>query len=811
MKKESDKYEGGLMELKSIRSMCVLENKLINKGYGHFGKYCDKKISKFKTNSKKDSEENCCASLNLGNYIASMSGRKTCLEVSQSDVNRFTELLRYCGGDGGCSENETCGTLRCNASVKVLDVLESVRANIMNKGYGEGQTLKYVMSHLPLSRGRASRDFYESIKGEEMVEGGVKLVAIDVDLKEELFDEYLRRDLFRSVPSVICIVVILIFYTGSPLITTFTLLNIFISLTISIFVYRFIFHITFFPFLNLLAIIILYATGVDAIFVSIHILSLHNHSLSSNQLFTLQDLFKERLTRAFAGFAASSAATFVTYISAAFSHVVILRCFAIFASLSVVVHFVVSIFFIPSAIVLNHKISLNLFSDLYKVVPCMRNITNYMHLRLTSALIFIVRKFRILLVISFSLFTLILIFLFGFYFHKFLPSIKDHNLLASWHHFELFDSITRDYFVSDNSLDGGRNNLSMRFIWGIKPLETSEYFIPDIEGDFELESLDLSSKQSQVYLLEFCRLVRSSAYYTREVGFNKNNCFMDEYRSLMQRGCRDIDGNSLKPCCSLSHFPYKKRLFKKCLKQFLPTLARNTLVYSNRKTAGLRFNSNFTQVTALVVEFVSNVAYDAGYEELKEFYSYMRNFTDVNIQMTAPEALKEGWFSSELEWFDLQRSLFRDMMASLLFSLCGLCLICLFCSGFSLLSTFTILTITLSTTTSFTTLLLSGWTFNVFETMAFFLVVGLSIDFSLHNAAVFKHAHHSTSQLQQVASMNASVFLAGLTTVMVGVCYHGSVVMPYTQLATLLITVVSFSWLYSTFFFLPLLSTLEDK
>ena len=836
--------------------MGSLEGRLKAEGYEHFGRYCDKALGR--------SRGSCCRSWSLVNYITFLSGKKSYKDLSQRDVDEFKVVLKVCDGKCGMEECVRYGCSKHNA------VIQTLKNDILDKTYEKGGKLKYVMTHLAISKGLASKDFYEKIKDERMVEGVVKVVAMDFDLRFYVFDQYLIKDLFKATPSFVCIVVILLLYTGSPLVTLFTFLNISITLVISTFVYIFVFNINFFPFLNLLVVIILYATGVDAMFVFVHVMSLKK---SRPIELPLQEIFSRRLSSALAGFASASAATCVAYLSGGLSDVAVLKCFAIFASLSVVVHFVVSLLFMPSVIVLNQRISLRFLTNLYAFSSCLETFISSIHSSISAFITLIIHRLRIFLVFVFSALTLILVLLFALNLDSFLPSVGEFKLLVDQHPFEMFESISREHFVSETFTNSGFRNLSMRFVWGVVPVNTGRYLAQEVEGDVEYTALDLSSKKTQVFLYRFCRKVRASKYYTRTIGLNRNNCFMDEFRVLMARGCVDIDGVRLEPCCSVSRFPYQKKVFNKCFKSLMPTLAKNVLLYSYRKTAGLRFNSNFTELKAIVVEFVSNIPSDADYGRLKEFHNDMQAFTRKNIHNRAPKSLKAGWFNSELTLFDLQQSLLKGILTSLLITFVAICIVCCISTGLTLLSLISALTITFSTTTSLITLLLSGWTFNVFESMAFSLVVGLSIDFTLHNAVLFKntdiltcnnntnkqsdelqlqfdeekqvelgevesevmisqHSKHkkmtknpfknkqqnsktneqeegNVSRVETVVAANGAIFLAGLTTFTVGVCYHSASIMAYTKLSALIVTVVCFSWTFSTFFFLPLASFLK--
>lgn len=80
---------------------------------------------------------------------------------------------------------------------------------------------------------------------------------MDLGLKNALFDECLISDGWLVLLSGLFVVVCMIFYTSSVFITAMTLVAIVFSLGVSYFIYKFIFKLTFFPFMNILAVIVI--------------------------------------------------------------------------------------------------------------------------------------------------------------------------------------------------------------------------------------------------------------------------------------------------------------------------------------------------------------------------------------------------------------------------------------------------------------------------------------------------------------------------------------------------------------------------
>lgn len=96
---------------------------------------------------------------------------------------------------------------------------------------------------------------------------------MDFGLKESLFNEYMVRDvLFLSIGAVL-ICTMMWWYTASLFLTFMAIVSVILSLAVAYFVYTFLFELDFFPFMNLLAAVIVVGIGADDVFVYIQVLS----------------------------------------------------------------------------------------------------------------------------------------------------------------------------------------------------------------------------------------------------------------------------------------------------------------------------------------------------------------------------------------------------------------------------------------------------------------------------------------------------------------------------------------------------------
>lgn len=85
----------------------------------------------------------------------------------------------------------------------------------------------------------------------------VAIVAIDMGLKSALFDELLLYDSWLIGLGAMCILYCILIYTNSILITLSTVVANMLSIGVAYFIYQVVFQLPYFPFMNLLAIIII--------------------------------------------------------------------------------------------------------------------------------------------------------------------------------------------------------------------------------------------------------------------------------------------------------------------------------------------------------------------------------------------------------------------------------------------------------------------------------------------------------------------------------------------------------------------------
>ena len=104
--------------------------------------------------------------------------------------------------------------------------------------------------------------------------GSFQVVAMDWGIKHAMFDHYLALDTLWFCSALLLLLALMWLYTTSLFITFMTALSLLFSLHISYCIYTVIFQIHFFPFMNLLTIILILAIGSDDVFIYVKVWSL---------------------------------------------------------------------------------------------------------------------------------------------------------------------------------------------------------------------------------------------------------------------------------------------------------------------------------------------------------------------------------------------------------------------------------------------------------------------------------------------------------------------------------------------------------
>ena len=347
----------------SLKAVCRMEEKVVRKTRG-FKSNCFKRNISYNTVRIRE----CCPSWSVGNYIAALSGRSSCQEISSLDVTNVLPLLKKCAPlFNNATLKENCWNFRYHTAYPVCQTLplECVRYNavynilyyLTDKNFlgPTGDKLMYTSVFTPAAMDKRFRNqIYEKyIKKGQVADGNVKLVGTEFYfLKFDIFNTMLMADIIYPSIAMMIILLIMWFYTESVLLTFLLVLSVVSALIIAYFLYMIVLGLKFFPFLNITTLIFLVGIGADDAFVFTDV---WRQSKQNNPGATLTRITADTLKHASLSMFVTSFTTAAAFIANFSSQITTIKCFGIYAGIAILCKFSMMVTWFPAVCVINEK------------------------------------------------------------------------------------------------------------------------------------------------------------------------------------------------------------------------------------------------------------------------------------------------------------------------------------------------------------------------------------------------------------------------------------------------------------------------
>ncbi|XP_049278174.1 protein dispatched [Anopheles funestus] len=846
-----------MFELNAFLALCELEQKIVK--VEHYGDICQRELT----------SDDCCRPWSIVNYVTFLSNKSSCFELNEEDVAMVKTLLYDCFQyyhnmklSNDCIGSRCIAPSECkqhNAVYNILHYLTNVDFIRQNES---AEFLNATMIFLPIARSIKSMQYYHSLSHVNLANDLVSVVAMDMGLKNALFDECLLRDGWLIGLGGIFVVLCMWLYTGSLFVTLMTVVAVAFSLGIAYFVYSFIFELTFFPFMNLLAVIVVVGIGADDAFIFLKIwqctiadrmkcgggivipivpsTSSCNSEASGTAGIrgasdTLVEIMGSTLRHAALSMLVTSLTTAAAFYASYVSSITAVRCFGIFSGTAVMANYFLMVTWLPAAVSIAERIScLMLLKPFARVTHrCTIPFISIAHIsrRVEDAIIDLIINLPwlwITLLGTIGIASGILVL----HWPKLrLPDSPDFKLFISNHPFERYDSEYKDMFWFEKMYTTTETfKIPLRFVWGVLPVDRGNFLDPEQRGELYFdESFNMSAPESQQWLLQFCRRIKNQTFYQTSYGLLLPNCFIENFISWMARRCNDSMGEiDRTPCCEVSPFPFAPEIFDQCLPESISSLYETPREFFIPGVAGPKFDrSSFAVgvgqqgtgpvarlphpndkiVKAVVIEYESTQIFTMSYHEIELFVRTVEGWLAEQLH-DAPATMANAWFISELEFFDLQDTLSTGTMVAIAMAMAVALLVLMLVTLNVLISLYAIVTVTLTILTTVAMLVLLGWKLNVLESVAVSTAIGLAVDFSLHYGVHYRlstEPDRRSSTRFSLQRMLGPTAMAAITTGIAGALMLPSSVLAYIQIGVFLVIVMSISWLYATFFLMSLL------
>ncbi|XP_061172339.1 protein dispatched homolog 1-like isoform X2 [Saccostrea echinata] len=790
--------------------------------------------STFTANCQTQSNKQCCLSWSLGNYVAMLSGKSNCSSITDQDVRKVEELLRFCAGHYyNKTLNPTCDTdqgsryycsgipKECVEFQSVYNILHHIADVNFIHPDKENQKLflTYAIMYLPLVGGVDSVKLFQHIESWPKDFGNeVRVTGANFGIKGTLFSQHLIADSMWLLVSGIIIFLVIWLYSLSIFITVMTFFMMFWSLEIAYILYMLVFRIGFFPYMNLVAVIIILAIGADDVFIYCRVWRLAK-SVRNNG--NLEKIVSDTLRNGSVSMFVTSLTTAAALYCNAFSSITSIKCFSIYAGTAVLCNFILVVTWMPASIVIYEKWC-NCEKLYNPELSSRKNVCFYIcklpqqayhkfsecsRILFEKLLPFLVIRARFIWLVIFSLLGILGIVVIFFYPKLKLPTSEKFQVFSSNHLMEKYDFVLNDQFWFERQ-QRKQEILPLRFVWGVKATDTGSCLDPTDKGDIVFdEHFDPTTQEAQLWMLNFCQDLRQTDFYQNVGGFEQTNCFFEFFSLFMQQPC-SLDFHNQRPCCNYTTSLIKPHDIMQCVPVYIPSLINSPSVIYNSFTSGPRFTNG--RFSALIIEFYSNFHFTTSFHDMSNFYNKVEQFFQEKLKSAPPE-VKHGWFVSELDFFSLQKSLSEETPVALGISLFIVTVVTFLTTLNVLISVFAIVSIAFVMFVTIAALTLLGWELNILESVVITVAVGLSIDLTLHVGVSFRNSPDLSSELRVASTtskLGGVVTMAATTTFLAGALMMPSTVLAYQKFGTFLMIIISISWTYAVFFFQSLLCVL---
>lgn len=349
-----------------------------------------------------------------------------------------------------------------------------------------------------------------------------------------------------------------------------------------------------------------------------------------------------------------------------------------------------------------------------------------------------------------------------------LPTSTDFQMFTSSHPLEAYDLYLKDKFRFESSTSQDGVTFNIDIYWGIQPFDTGDWLNPYDFGELQWDkSFDIAHPDSQRWLLQFCRKLREQDFYAKKSGIEER-CFIETFYN---QSC-DIDPSTKivrYPCCKNRTSLFDKRTLAIC--STIAANQRSALRYQKVDSSVGDIIYEGKEIKGLAMHITSTIPLSRAYKPAEKFWNRIETWMEREME-GAPPGMRNGWFISQLEFYDLQRSLSDGTVTSMGISVLTAFVVMLLTTMNIFVSIYAITTIIGILSATIGALVLSGWKLNILESITMSVAVGLSIDLVMHFGVAYCLATDKNCRKNRVAfslsRMGSAITMAAVTTFIAG-------------------------------------------
>ena len=800
----------------AMQSMCHLEKKMLQT----FATSDDRMY----LNSTYDAINHCENTWSILNAVTVVNNKSSCEDITNDDVQNFGHFLKDCVTfyENGLL-TDTCDKTKTDCNVRVPDkcLEDDIAKNVFHymtpKSFVKevkDSTFKLESSMMFLYLYWYQQwDFYMDVFEKKTVTDGVtKVNAIELNVKFDLFSTYLESDALYVGLGTALAILIIVLYTGSLFVTIMTILNMGMSLIVSYFVYKVIFQLSFFPFVNILAIVLLIGIGADDTFVFMDIWKKAKADLpGKDRTIVLHETIRHAAVTMFVTSFTTGSALYANMISS----IIAIKCFAVFAGTAIMANFVFTITWLPVIVVMDDwctehwfgwwQLCLKHMTSTWKPLSkASQNLTS----KYIPAIVFNLRYMWIAVLGLLGAGGAYLIFVSP---KLKLPTTNDFPVFKPDHPFEQYDQVYKVKYAFEQDKV---NMLPYIVVFGVVAEDGRDTWDPYAKSDKNATldlTFDVSEPESQQWLLDFCHDMRNQPFINTNYDVH---CLIEVVKLHMQRPCSEHKYSGIIPsmCCNQTVFPFTKSQFQVCA----PIVCGEFQDCNGNSgepfyiSYGPLYSGENNTISALAILATSTYKDGPDYDEMHEFWNTAESFTKYQTQK-APASMQGGWFITsgwyQVGFYALQSGLATGAAESMGISLVIAAVVLFLTTRNGLVSLYAIISVAGTVFVTIGALVLMGWQLNITECVILSIAVGLSVDFTIHYGVAYRIAPVTDRKGRSefaLKTLGSAIMVAALSTFSAGAMMMPAQVLSYSQLGTFMMIVMSTSWVYANFFFLPL-------
>uniref|UniRef100_A0AAF5Q237 SSD domain-containing protein n=1 Tax=Wuchereria bancrofti TaxID=6293 RepID=A0AAF5Q237_WUCBA len=588
-----------------------------------------------------------------------------------------------------------------------------------------------------------------------------------MDIKRDLLYDGAKRDSLLACGAAFSVFLIVFLYSLNIFYCIMVAFVLFASVLSALAIYS-LFTVNF-PLLNLVIFVLLLAIGSDDAFVLLNSFPIDVTSQNIHQC----------LSHTANAMLLTSSSTAVPFFTNILSSVVVFRCFGLFAGITLIFNYLLEISLLPAMLI---------FQDRYIQRSITWRIFSKFNYLMRDLLPFVIITGRYIWISSLAAIVITMTYL--TYNNLQFPPYNPLQLFVDSNEHEWYDNnAEKNFEFIANKL---QIPIAIRLIWGLTPRISQNIFQPDkltpVQHDYRFSLRNTTDIQQLAFKLR--------SY--RELNFiNHQSQYWPERYLIWSR---NFTCEPTQICCNFADSNFHENLTDYCIRlstAYLYTQYNDTPIYDND-------TFNLIGYTAMLP---TKLKYSHRFKNLSHSFDLLKHsFSNMSYG---------GWYTTEWTlicvWFDLLNSIITDCRQSLLLSFTVVAIFAFFHLRLkSLIALITICCIVIVTVGCVTTL---GWVIGVLEAIILVLVVGLSFDFTLHYGASVPETGCGKHRIWFAARKSViPVSLSALSSFAAGSSMLIAETHAFHQVGVFLITLASVSWLFATFFFLPLLSiTLQSN